>query len=118
LFDVDAPDARTPWHAVKGKNARYHVVTSVSSHRRRRLVSNKPFPFFDYIRFLFSIAPLRCSRWTIDPTCSRIAARKIASGIEAFGRDHPSCNFLGAQQLSLAVRSAARQNHGSSSLPW
>jgi len=40
------------------------------------------------------------------------------AGIEAFGRDHPSCNFLGAQQLSLAVRSAARQNHGSSSLPW
>src|ERR1700730_11162561 len=66
----------------------------------------------------FSIAPLRCSRWTIDPTCSRIAARKIASGIEAFGRDHPSCSFLGAQQLSLAVRSVARQNHGSSSLPW
>jgi hypothetical protein len=75
---------------------------------------------------LFSITSGFCSQLRrcgaaagrFDPTCSRIAARKIASGIEAFGRDHPSCNFLGAQQLSLAVRSAARQNHGSSSLPW
>jgi hypothetical protein len=28
---------------------------------------------------MFSIAPLRCSRLTIDPTCSRIAARKMPS---------------------------------------
>jgi hypothetical protein len=28
---------------------------------------------------MFSIAPLRCRRLTVDPTCSRIAARKITS---------------------------------------
>jgi hypothetical protein len=50
---------------------------------------------------MFSIAPARCSRLTIEPTCSRIAgARDRLSEIKALGFDHPARNVIRAQQFA------------------
>jgi hypothetical protein len=46
---------------------------------------------------MFSTEPLRCSRLTVDPTCSRIDG---VSGIEAFGGDDPARDLIRAQQLA------------------
>jgi hypothetical protein len=50
---------------------------------------------------MFSIAPLRCSRLTIEPTCSRIAARKMRSAAsKPLGDDHTVRNVIRAQRLA------------------
>jgi hypothetical protein len=64
----------------------------------------------------FSIAPWRCSRVTVDPICSRIAARKIASlaskPLAAITR--PAISSV-LSSSSAAVRSTPRQSRDSSS---
>ena len=64
----------------------------------------------------FSIAPWRCSRVTVDPICSRIAARKIASlaskPLAAITR--PAISSV-LSSSSAAVRSTPRKSRDSSS---